>query len=100
MNTQPIAQPHGIKKDLMIFIGFILLTVSIAVINLGRPRLILTLPLLVVEAGLITYYFSHLIGHRKSVFLLLLLTLILVGSLLFWPGWDYSYSTRNMPVFD
>jgi hypothetical protein len=100
MNSTPITQHRSIKKDIMIFVAFIALTLLIAAVNLGKPRLTVTIPLLFLEGALIFYYFTHLVSRQKAVIFVLLLTVVLVVSLLFWPGWDFFYSTRDMPILD
>jgi len=99
MNAHPDSH-SDIKKDLGIFLAFIVVTLLIAAVNFKTPRLGITLMLLVVEAGLIVYYFAHLIANKKAVLMLLALTLVLAVSIIFWPGWDIIYSTRNLPLFE
>jgi hypothetical protein len=43
----------------------------------------------------LAYYFMHLMTKKKTVHLVLLLTIIVFINLLFWPAWDVAYSPRT-----
>ncbi len=94
--------PSEFKRDLLIYLGIIALTLLIVLIShlkLGLAGIFLIVPIACCEAGILAYFFMHLMTKKKTIHLLLLLTLIVFLSLLFWPAWDIGYSPRTPSEF-
>jgi len=90
------------KRDLLIYFGIIALTgmiVGISHLKLKTLGIFLIVPIACAEAGVLAYYFMHLMTKKRTVHLLLLLTLITFITLLFWPAWDVAYSPRTPSEF-
>ena len=68
--------------------------VGIHHLNLGTFGMSLIVLIAVIEAAILGFFFMHLIAKKKTIHLVLLLTLIVFLSLLFWPTWDMTYSPR------
>jgi len=47
----------------------------------------------------LAFYFMHLMTKKKTIHLVLLLTVIVFVTLLFWPAWDVAYSPRTPSEF-
>jgi caa(3)-type oxidase subunit IV len=92
-------QSHSdLKRDLTIYGAIIVLTaliVTISHLNLGVVGIFLIVPIACAEASVLAYFFMHLSENKKAVHLLLLLTIVVFLSLLFWPAWDIVYSPRT-----
>ncbi len=92
------SQQSEFKKDLVIYfiiLGLTALIVGISHLQLGMPGIILIVTVAMIEASILGYYFMHLMMKKKTVHLVLLLTVIAFIALLFWPVWDILYSPRT-----
>ena len=90
------------KRDILIYFMIILLTgliVFISHLKLNMLGIFLIVPIACTEAGILAFYFMHLMTKKKTVHLVLLLTVIVFLSLLFWPAWDVAYSPRTPSEF-
>ena len=86
------------KRDLLIYFSIIALTgliIGISHLQLKVGGIFLIVPIACIEAGILAYYFMHLMTKKKTVHLILLLTVIVFLTLLFWPAWDVAYSPRT-----
>jgi hypothetical protein len=95
-------QNSEFKRDIIIYFSIIALTgmiVGISHLQLKTLGIFLIVPIACTEAGILGYYFMHLMTKKKTVHLLLLLTVIVFLSLLFWPAWDIVYSPRTPSEF-
>jgi caa(3)-type oxidase subunit IV len=95
-------QPDEFKRDMLIYCTIIvLLAVIIAVshLHLGTMGIFIIVPTACLEAGILGFYFMHLMTKKKTVHLILLLTLVVFVTLLFWPAWDVVYSPRTPSEF-
>ena len=85
------------KRDLLIYFSIIALTILIVTINhlqLGALGIWLIVPIACAEAAILASFFMHLMTKKKTIQLVLLLTIIVFLGLLFWPAWDVAYSPR------
>ncbi len=90
------------KRDMLIYFSIIALTaliITISHLQLGVLGIWLIVPIACCEASILGYYFMHLMTKKKTVHLVLLLTVITFISLLFWPAWDVAYSPRTPSEF-
>lgn len=90
------------KRDNIIFITIIALLGLILFIHhldLGVVGIALIVLVAVCEATILAYFFMHLMTKKKTIHLVLLLTIIVFLSLLFWPAWDIAYSPRTPSEF-
>ncbi len=90
------------KRDLIIYFSIIALTgliVTISHLQLKLLGIFLIVPIACTEACILAYYFMHLMTKKKTIHLVLLLTLIVFLTLLFWPAWDIAYSPRTPSEF-
>src|ERR1700679_3968614 len=90
------------KRDLTIYFSIIALTgliVTISHLKLKALGIYLIVPIACAEAGILAYYFMHLMTKKKTVHLILLLTAVVFITLLFWPAWDVAYSPRTPSEF-
>src|ERR1022692_4821140 len=90
------------KRDIKIYFSIIALTGLIVFINhlqLKALGIWLIVPIACTEAGILAFYFMHLMTKKKTIHLILLLTLITFITLLFWPAWDIAYSPRTPSEF-
>jgi caa(3)-type oxidase subunit IV len=90
--------PSELKRDLLIYFSIIAMTaviVTIGLLRLGTIGIFLIVPIACIEAGILAYYFMHLMVKKKTIHLLILLTIIVFINLLFWPAWDVVYSPRT-----
>ncbi len=90
------------KRDLQIYFTIIALTALILVIhhlNLGPLGIAFIVITAIIEAVILGYFFMHLMTKKKTIHLVLLLTIIVFLSLLFWPAWDIAYSPRTPSEF-
>ena len=90
------------KRDIKIYFTIIAMTALILGIhhlNLGTWGIALIVLVAVSEATILGYFFMHLMTKKKTIHLVLLLTLIVFLSLLFWPAWDVAYSPRSPSEF-
>ncbi|MDE2028001.1 MAG: hypothetical protein KGK03_10825 [Candidatus Omnitrophica bacterium] len=95
-------QPSELKRDLLIYgIVIVLLCVILTInhLHLGVPGIVLIILVACCEAGILAYFFMHLAGKKKTLHMLLLLTIVVFLSLLFWPVWDILYSPRTPSEF-
>lgn len=86
------------KKDFLIYMGIILATaviVGIHYLNLGLLGTVLIIAIAVTEAVIVAYHFMHLMTKKKTIHLILLLTIITFITLLVWPAWDIADSPRS-----
>jgi len=91
-------QPDDFKKDLKIYFIIIALLAVVLTINhlhLGTLGIALIVVIAAIEATVLAYFFMHLITKKKTIHLLLLLTLVVFANLIFWPAWDVFYSPRT-----
>ena len=95
-------QKSEFKRDLLIYFSIITMTMLIVGINhlkLGLWGIAIIVSIACVEAGILAYYFMHLATKKRTVHLLLALTIIVFVTLLFWPAWDVGYSPRAPSEF-
>ncbi len=87
-----------LKRDLVVYFSVIILLGIIVFINhlqLKTLGIFLIVPIACLEACILAYYFMHLMTKKKTVHLIILLTVIVFVNLLFWPAWDVVYSPRT-----
>ena len=90
------------KRDIQVYLTIIALTGLILGIHhwrLGAWGIALIVMVAVIEATTLGYFFMHLMTKKKTIHLVLLLTIIVFLSLLFWPAWDIAYSPRTPSEF-
>jgi len=90
------------KRDIVIYFTIIFLLGLILYIHhlhLKTLGIFLMVPIACLEAGILCYNFMHLITKKKTIHLILLLTVIVFLTLLFWPAWDIAYSPRTPSEF-
>jgi len=90
------------KRVKQIYFSIIALTVLILGIHhlhLGTLGIALIVMGAISEATILVYFFMHLMTKKKTVHLVLLLTVIVFLTLLFWPAWDIAYSPRTPSEF-
>jgi len=95
-------QPDNLKNDLKIYFTIIALLAVVLTINhlqLGALGIALIVIIAAIEATVLAYFFMHLVTKKKTIHLLLLLTIIVFVTLLFWPAWDVFYSPRTPSEF-
>ena len=89
---------NDFKKDLKIYF-FVLITtamiIGISLLKLKTVGIALIVLLAAVEAVVVAYYFMHLMTKKKTIQLILFLTVIVFITLLFWPAWDMVFSPRT-----
>ena len=91
-------EKNDLKKDIIIYFSILLITSLIIFIHYLHLKLLgiaLMVGLALTEAGILAYFFMHLMTKRRTIHLLLLLTAIAFVTLLFWPAWDIGYSPRT-----
>jgi caa(3)-type oxidase subunit IV len=96
--------PHKdeFKRDIKIYFAIIALIAMILIIhhlNLGVWGIAIIVTIAIGEASILGYFFMHLMTKKKTVHLVLLLTVIVFLTLLFWPAWDVFYSPRTPSEF-
>jgi len=97
-NMEEHSNQSEFKRDILIYFAIIVLMGVIIAISHLRLKLLgifLIVPIACLEAGILAYYFMHLMTKKKTVHLLILLTVIVFINLLFWPAWDVFYSPRT-----
>lgn len=85
-----------------VYIAIIVMTgliLGIHHLHLGTLGIALIVLVAVSEAAILGYFFMHLMTKKKTVHLVLLLTVIVFLTLLFWPAWDVAYSPRTPSEF-
>ena len=90
------------KQVKLIYFSIIALTALILGIhhlNLGTLGIALIVLVATTEATILGYFFMHLMTKKKTIHLVLLLTVIVFLTLLFWPAWDVAYSPRTPSEF-
>jgi len=90
------------KRVREIYFAIIVLTGVILFIhhlNLGVLGIALIVMSAMTEAAILGYFFMHLMTKKKTIHLVLLLTVIVFLTLLFWPAWDIAYSPRTPSEF-
>ena len=90
------------KRDVLIYLSIIAMTGLILVIHhlhLGVLGIALIVMVAISEAAILAYFFMHLMTKKKTIHLVLLLTIVVFLSLLFWPAWDIAYSPRTPSEF-
>jgi len=90
------------KRDLLIYFSIIAATgliVFISHLQLKVLGIFLIVPIACTEAGILAFFFMHLMTKKKTIHMVLLLTLIVFLTLLFWPAWDIAYSPRTPSEF-
>ncbi len=93
-----IEEKSDFKRDILIYFSIIMMTGLIIFIHHLQLKLVgimLIVGLAVTEASILAYFFMHLMTKRKTIHLLLLLTVIVFVTLIFWPAWDVGYSPRT-----
>ncbi len=93
-----ISEKSDFKKDIFIYFSILALTGCIIFIHHLQLKLLgifLIVTVAITEASILAYFFMHLTTKRKTIHLLLLLTLIVFVTLVFWPAWDVGYSPRT-----
>ncbi len=96
------SQASEFKRDIIIYLTIIALTgliVLISHLQLKLLGIVLIVSIATFEACILGFYFMHLMTKKKTIHLILLLTVIVVVSLLFWPAWDIAYSPRTHSEF-
>jgi heme/copper-type cytochrome/quinol oxidase subunit 4 len=96
------SEQDDFKRDILIYFSIIALVgviIFISHLQLKALGIFLIVPIACVEAGILGYYFMHLMTRKKTVHLVLLLTVVVFLSLLFWPAWDIAYSPRTPSEF-
>jgi heme/copper-type cytochrome/quinol oxidase subunit 4 len=96
------SEQDDFKRDILIYFSIIALVgviIFISHLQLKTLGIFFIVPIACVEAGILGYYFMHLMTKKKTVHLILLLTVIVFLSLLFWPAWDIAYSPRTPSEF-
>ncbi len=96
------SQQDDFKRDLLIYFSIIALVgliIFISHLQLKTLGIFLIIPIACTEAGILGFYFMHLMTKKRTVHLLLLLTVIVFITLLFWPAWDVAYSPRTPSEF-
>ena len=86
------------KRDILIYFTVIFLTatiIGISYLRLGNWGIALMVAIATFEVVMVGYYFMHLMTKKKTIHLVLLLTVIVFINLLFWPAWDVLYSPRT-----
>ena len=86
------------KRDMVIYFIIIALTgllVTISHLQLKLLGIVLIVAIAATEATVLAYYFMHLMTKKRTIHLVLLLTIIVFVALLFWPAWDIIYSPRT-----
>ena len=94
-------QKDEFKRDLLIYFSIIALTGLIVTLSHLHKvwGMFLIVPIACTEAGILAFFFMHLMTKKKTIHLVLLLTLIVFLTLLFWPAWDIAYSPRTPSEF-
>ena len=90
------------KRDIKIYCSILALTaliITIHFLNLGLIGISLIVLIAATEATILAFFFMHLITKKKTVHLILLLTVVVFINLLFWPAWDMAYSPRTPSEF-
>ena len=90
------------KRDIKIYFTIIALTgliLGIHHLRLGTLGIAMIVMVAVSEAAILGYFFMHLMTKKKTIHLVLLLTIIVFITLLFWPAWDIAYSPRTPSEF-
>jgi len=90
------------QRDIQIYFTIIVLTGVILFVHhlhLGMLGIALIVMVATSEACILGYFFMHLMTKKKTIHLVLLLTIIVFLSLLFWPAWDIAYSPRSPSEF-
>jgi len=96
------SQKDEFKRDILIYFSIIALTgliITISHLQLKVLGIFLIVPIACTEASILAFFFMHLMTKKKTVHLVLLLTLIVFITLLFWPAWDVVYSPRTPSEF-
>jgi len=96
------SQQDEFQRDILIYFSIIAmmgLIILISHLQLKVWGIFLIVSIACVEAGILAYYFMHLMTKKKTVHLVLLLTVVVFLSLLFWPAWDVAYSPRTHSEF-
>ena len=94
--------PSEFKRDIQIYFTIIAMTgliLGIHHLQLGTLGIALIVLVAACEAAILGYFFMHLMTKKKTIHLVLLLTLIVFVTLLFWPAWDVAYSPRTPSEF-
>lgn len=95
---QPDSDQLDFKRDILIYLSIMAMMGLIIFINhlqLKALGVFLIVAIACAEAGILAYYFMHLMTKKKTVHLVILLTVIVFLNLLFWPAWDIAYSPRT-----
>jgi len=90
------------KRDINIYFTIIALTALILGIHhlqLGTIGIALIVMVAITEAVILGYFFMHLMTKKKTIHFVLLLTVVVFLTLLFWPAWDVAYSPRTPSEF-
>jgi len=90
------------KRDIQVYFIIIAMTALILGIhhfNLGGLGIAFIVLVAASEAVILGYFFMHLMTKKKTIHLVLLLTLVVFLSLLFWPAWDIAFSPRTPSEF-
>jgi len=92
------SEQSDFKRDILIYLGIIAMTVliiGISHLQLKAWGIFLIVSIACIEAGILAYYFMHLVARKRAIHLVLLLTIVVFLNLLFWPAWDIAYSPRT-----
>ena len=95
-------QKDEFKRDMLIYFTIIALTgliVTISHLKLKALGIFLIVPIACTEACILGFFFMHLMTKKKTIHLVLLLTVVFFLTLLFWPAWDIAYSPRTPSEF-
>jgi caa(3)-type oxidase subunit IV len=100
--NQAIPTGSESKRDIRIYFTILILIgviLGIHLLHLGLLGIALIVLIAVMEASILAYYFMHLMTKRKTIHLVLLLTVVVFLTLIFWPAWDVAYSPRTPSEF-
>ncbi len=100
--TEHNSNQSEFKRDILIYFSIIAMTgliVGISHLQLKIMGIFLIVPIACTEAIILAYYFMHLMTKKKTIHLVLLLTVVVFITLLFWPAWDVGYSPRTPSEF-
>jgi caa(3)-type oxidase subunit IV len=99
MEVNPQDEFQMVKRIYVIIVALTALIIGIHMLHLGMIGIVLIVLTAVTEASILAYFFMHLMTRKKTVHMVLLLTVVVFLSLLFWPAWDVAYSPRTPSEF-
>ena len=93
-----LEEKNDLKRDILIYFSILAITgliIFIHQLHLGLLGIMSIVALVVTEASILAYFFMHLMTKKRAIHFLLLLTIIVFVTLIFWPAWDVGYSPRT-----